>query len=424
MFIQSTEIINNSKHKKNIYATVSYVWSQRYETKIEQFYSTTRECIDRAIGKPFDGFIWLDRVPNYDNGIRNDLAINLMAKIYSHARYTVALIPELKRIHIYETMYDNKDVLIDFLNEVIKTIGNSEWFQRAWVFQEQLVSQKIITTINSQTYDITGVVRYILTKDYSAIHREDCYKGLAYDVNNMIKELWNDKQKRYNHEIILLYMFKNIEDQFIKMDMAKDFDHLQARALKKEISLPDALQLTRNRIAGTSCVGYEPIAGISDLSNLQSTLRYIDLTALHLNETRRSEYGKCWLPMRLQTSLVRGITSSIVLGMNKDVVHIMATDISAAAISETEILWRAFDTNEECNVFILITGIVYDKAGKDSIESTILDAKGHCKRIMVVYEGDYNCIEEIRQLTSRRIKWPFTIPIKIALYGVKKQVVF
>lgn len=167
--------------RNNEFIAVSYVWSQCVEVAyIEQLLSVYK--------RTYSGLkVWLDRISNRTNDGQNDKeGIRKMNDIYSSAKYTLAIIPELSQNESqYEDMlqqlyniekeytlsnYDKKTVndtrelyvLLTLEKHIVSILANSDWFKRAWTFQEQILSHKIHTIINGKIYDITKIVHDLI----------------------------------------------------------------------------------------------------------------------------------------------------------------------------------------------------------------------------------------------------------------------
>ncbi|KAI9484861.1 heterokaryon incompatibility protein-domain-containing protein [Zychaea mexicana] len=129
---------------------VQYV---KFESIIQQL------CKDRRIE-----YIWYDKICIDQDDKKARLAeIKQMHKIYSHADFTVALIPEMKipeelegaagakrlgwrSLLKYETCYflDEGEEENTAYEQCMEAIQNSEWAKRMWTLEEAMVSRKIV----------------------------------------------------------------------------------------------------------------------------------------------------------------------------------------------------------------------------------------------------------------------------------------
>lgn len=300
---------------KEKFGAISYVWEQcrdinKLKTEIKEILMVAKE----------DCGIWLDQISNRnEENVNDEYGIKNMNKIYMNASFTIAIIPELhnsivdskdmeKRISdkYKNNKNENKDLKYNIYDmadlDYVHVIANSQWFTRAWTFQEQILSRRIITMIRGKIYNIKEIVDSLLVIQVN--------RGKINDLNNKLRAgmSWYTVDDDYNVNHIGYHEYGNINMLIDKR--TKDFNNIRNNiynaCCKSELTLIKAMSLIGNRLMGSENKGYEPIRSILN-EKIILVDKFKDPNIFHLNtiisnEVRSEQNGLCWVPKRLRTT--------------------------------------------------------------------------------------------------------------------------
>lgn len=300
--ITSGQILNNKSSGRYPlkYISVSYVWHQN-EVREELEQKIEYQCSIIEIQKKQDYSLWLDYKSNVsDQWGTKEEAISNMAVIYGKSSVTLAIVPEIIRlleranINNFDHQYLSSDLVKEFLIELY----SSEWFKRAWTFQEQIVSNEIVIVSREAVMDITEAVRALLELS----SRGEDYDSLIERLMNLnkvpggIRNKESFLNKSYWDRAIIKVGFESLGGR----PDEDDFNTIVKKAKAGCLTLIQALNLTCNRVAGKENKGFEPILGLIS-NNLQVYDGERLLLKVFLSETKRStQENMCWLPVHMQ----------------------------------------------------------------------------------------------------------------------------
>lgn len=309
------------------YVAVSYVWSQcKSIDRLVQRISTHMH-----IGGLNSLPVWLDQISNKTiDGNNDDYGIKNMNKIYSKATVTIANVPEvtdyknwinnpsvrLDAITQDEYKYKNankyynlNNIAINDINGVydviaeenfVNALATSEWFTRAWTFQEQVLSDKIEIMIDDIIIDITNIVHNIIVMNILGKNIMDMY-------NWSFTEMWYVKDDDQYAAIMKQRLLESIKKNVVKLNvthanLAQTKYNIILHCNTSSLALLDAIGLVSNRLMGKENKRYEPI---QSLFKLQETLYgnslIYPLRVIISDERRDTTPNRCWLPSRLNT---------------------------------------------------------------------------------------------------------------------------
>lgn len=315
-YIKSYEILAQLDKKATIdkYVAISYVWSQyddndKAKTEILRMVNATQTQLigedTMTINK-----VWWDRKSNITKtGDKDYKAINRMNEIYSHASYTIALIPELdsqeENSEAAAEITDNcgmKTILENIERKhIYYRIAHSQWFSRAWTFQEQIVSDKIYTSIHDRITDITFCVHDIIASRYMTFGGT----GYLWSVTEMIQGYLD---KHSSNEVIdsIKNELNNRDLAWIKKVIISNQDprrernkcDIITRAKEGTLTFLECLKLLQSRAMGRDNEGYEPIKAIC--KDITCKRELVHLSTIAYNAGRIDYPGLCWMPDRLR----------------------------------------------------------------------------------------------------------------------------
>lgn len=294
------------------FSAVSYVWDQCNDITILE--SKLRNMVALINNVDVTKEIWLDRVSNRQKGVNLEYGIKNMNKIYALAKVTFVIIPELEE---REIKIDNIELQSPGWLEKLQAIHNyhlvsiivrSMWFRRAWTFQEQILSNKLVIQVDNKVVDITSIVHGLIVLN---IHGVDIR---AYRENSI---LFMCNKKNINENITkreIRNMFKYDNDitttcgiEIAELYHEDDLSTLRKKCYNSKLTIIDALSLVSDRVMGAENTGYEPIASLlkPDYQNMSNAnnVRKIPLSAILTYEQRNNTLRNMhWLPKRLNTN--------------------------------------------------------------------------------------------------------------------------
>lgn len=284
------------------FIAVSYVHSQ-YSSLKRQELEIARYLINKFGIRKWPS-VWLDRVSNWDSNYGNIIEnLKKMNLIYSRAIITLAMIPEVHEAELVNfinkaELYDN-NIIENLRNDtkyrnyekqlrcnVIIKIAYSKWFERAWTFQEQILSSKIECYDGSSILNITTIVHDLIVMNIKGIKQKDIYiKLLSQDSDRLNGRTIYSSFLSNDHEITKSNLILNCKEQ--------------------RLSLISAMSLVSDRVMGSENIGYEPIESLFKHDFIISDIGVRYNVSIFMNfQKRSSRENCCWLPTRLNTDIL------------------------------------------------------------------------------------------------------------------------
>lgn len=396
---------------KHNYVAISYVWQQwpefnKLEAKIKEHIDISINCW-RYTGKCClcnNGIthVWLDKMSNITvDGSTNIEGIKKMDLVYKRATLTIALIPEMEdslvdsekleilaeqviaeiesdegyfieRIrdyHSLERQYKYRKTMA-VLNPTY-VLSDSEWFGRAWTFQEQCNSRKIIVMIRKKLYDISEIVKDFLTISVMITHRSQYIKA---QINKMLylKSELSVTEMIKNLKYYINYEWSAIYDQIVNYENQYSFrDRILKLCQTSRMPIVDLMLMVDDRCMGEENLGYEPIIALAR----NTTCEYIEdkpynISILLSDEARSKESNKCWLPKKLKTcNRYVNYNSKFTINcegkcviQSGESIRIMCEDMTSRIHDEYLMYDAGYDTKRGfCKIYMLLKIISEDK---------------------------------------------------------------